>query len=141
MHQEMDFRALLVKVQDCLSDGDRRRLHFLFGNVIPRQLRDDPSISGTLNVLESLFDRGLIDDHDFDFLTQAFRQIQCTDVVKRLEGSLTSSSSHRIAVLLRFSPCTSPASSEVGGNAVDIVGRSDERQRGRQGLHCQSVSS
>ena len=92
MTQEMDFRALLVKVQDSLSDGDRRRLHFLFGNVIPRQLRDDPSISGTLNVLESLFDRGLIDDHDFEYLTQAFRQIQCTDVVNRLEGSSTSPS-------------------------------------------------
>ncbi|CAF1316463.1 unnamed protein product [Adineta ricciae] len=86
LKQELHFRGLLLKLQDSLTDTDRCRLHFLFGNVIPRRLRDDPSIGGTLNLLESLFDRGLINDQDFDYLIQAFRQIQRHDIVQRLES-------------------------------------------------------
>ena len=85
LNQELHFRGLLLKLQDSLTDTDRCRLHFLFGNVIPRRLRDDPSIGGTLNLLESLFDRGLINDQDFGYLIQAFRQIQRHDIVQRLE--------------------------------------------------------
>ncbi len=69
---EIYFRTLLIKLQDSLSDTDRYRLHFLFGNIIPRKLCDDPSISGILNLLELLFDRGLINDQDFDNLIKAF---------------------------------------------------------------------
>ena len=87
MDDKFDFRALLLKIQDGLSNDDRRRLHFLFGNVIPRHLRDDPSIAGTLSILESLFDQGKISDQDFDYLLGAFREIRCYDAVKRLEGN------------------------------------------------------
>jgi hypothetical protein len=90
MNHEMHFRALLIKLQDALSDSDRCRLHFLFGNIIPRQLRDDPSISGTLNLLETLFDRGLIDEHDFDCLIEVFNELQCRDIVQRLRGLILS---------------------------------------------------
>ena len=86
MDHQFDLRALLVKVQDCLSDSDRCRLHFLFGDIIPRKLRDDPSISGTLNLLESLFDQDKINDQDLSLLVEAFREISCYDAVKRLEG-------------------------------------------------------
>lgn len=86
MHHETNLRSLLIKLQDSLSDSDRCRLHFLFGNVIPRKLRDDPSINGTLHVIESLFDRGLIDDQDFSYLIQAFREIHRPDIAKRLKG-------------------------------------------------------
>jgi len=51
MDQQFDFRALLVKLQDCLSDNDRRRLHFIVGDTIPRHLRDDPTLGGTLSLL------------------------------------------------------------------------------------------
>lgn len=88
MNHETLFRGLLIKLQDELSETDRHRLHFLFGSIIPRRLRDDPSIAGTLNLLEVLFDRGLINDYDFDSLIQAFVEIQRYDIVKRLKGSL-----------------------------------------------------
>ena len=86
MDQQFDFRALLIKLQDNLSDNDRRRLHFILGDTIPRQLRDDPTLGGTLSLLESLFDQAKISEQDFDYLIQAFREIPCYDGVRRLEG-------------------------------------------------------
>ncbi|CAF1362209.1 unnamed protein product, partial [Rotaria sordida] len=50
----MDFRALLVQVQDRLSDADRRRLHFLFAGDIPKWYNIHPSMSGTLDLLQWL---------------------------------------------------------------------------------------
>jgi len=86
MPDEFQFRELLVKVQDSLSDIDRRRLHFLFGDVIPRRLRDDPSINSSLDVLETLIDRGKINDQDFQYLIIAFDKIDRHDVAERLRG-------------------------------------------------------
>ena len=86
MDEQYDFRALLLKLQDCLSVDDRRRLHFLMGDTIPRQIRDDPTLGGTLHLLESLFDQAKIDAQDFDCLIRAFREIGCHAAVKRLIG-------------------------------------------------------
>ncbi|CAF1639663.1 unnamed protein product [Adineta ricciae] len=85
MSGQFDFRALLIKVQDLLSDGDRVRLHFLLGDDIPRNLRDNPSLSGTLSVLESLFDKDIISEQDCDYLIEAFKKIHCYDAAKRLQ--------------------------------------------------------
>ncbi|UJR33262.1 hypothetical protein I4U23_020717 [Adineta vaga] len=85
MDEQFDFRALLVKLQDCLSDNDRRRLHFIVGDTIPRQLRDDPTLGGTLNLLETLFDQAKISEQDFNYLIQVFREIHCHEGVKRLK--------------------------------------------------------
>ncbi len=87
MDEQFDFRALLLKLQDCLSENDRLRLHFLVGDMIPRQIRDDPTLGGTLHLLESLFDRGRIDSQDFTYLIDAFREIKCYAAVQRLKGS------------------------------------------------------
>ncbi len=86
MDEQFDFRALLIKLQDCLSDNDRRRLHFIVGDTIPRYLRDDSTLGGTLSLLESLFDRAIISEQDFDYLIHAFNEIQCYEAVKRLKG-------------------------------------------------------
>jgi hypothetical protein len=88
MDEQFDFRALLIKLQDCLSDNDRRRLHFIVGDTIPRHLRDDPTLGGTLNLLESLFDRAKISEQDFNYLIHAFNEIHCYEGVKRLQGIL-----------------------------------------------------
>ncbi|UJR11826.1 hypothetical protein I4U23_016006 [Adineta vaga] len=85
MSGQFDFRALLIKVQDLLSDRDRVRLHFLLGDDIPRNLRDNSSLSGTLSVLESLFDKDMISDQDCDYLIEAFKKIHCYDAAKRLQ--------------------------------------------------------
>jgi hypothetical protein len=81
-----DFRAVLLKIQDILSDKDRQRLHFLLGDDIPRYLRDDPSLSGTLRVLESLLEKAIISDQACDYLIDAFNKIRCHDAAKRLKS-------------------------------------------------------
>jgi hypothetical protein len=86
MDRKFDFRALLIQIQNRLSDDDRCRFHFLIGDIIPRHQRDDCTLSGTLTLLESLFDRAMISDDDLDFLLRVFREIQCYDAVKRLQG-------------------------------------------------------
>lgn len=90
MDEQFDFRAFLVKLQDGLSENDRRRLHFIVGDTIPRHLRDDPTLGGTLSLLESLFDRAKISEQDFDYLIQIFQEIHCWDGVKRLQGRVHS---------------------------------------------------
>ncbi|CAF4499651.1 unnamed protein product [Rotaria socialis] len=77
-------RAILLKLQDRLTDDDRKRLHFFFGNDVPRRIRDDPSLGGTLSLMESLFDQDKINEEDFTFLINAFEAIQCIDTAKLL---------------------------------------------------------
>ncbi|CAF2767947.1 unnamed protein product [Rotaria sp. Silwood2] len=91
MSGDFDFRALLLKIQDLLSDNDRHRFLFLLGEDVPRYLRDDPSLSGTLHVLESLFEQAIISNQDCDYLIKAFKKIHCNDAAKRLEGSFLQS--------------------------------------------------
>ena len=82
----LHLRAIILKLQDRLSDDDRRRLHFFLGNDVPRRIRDDPSLAGTLCLMESLFDQDKINEQDFTFLINAFDEIQCIDAVKLLKG-------------------------------------------------------
>ncbi|CAF3849033.1 unnamed protein product [Rotaria magnacalcarata] len=77
-------RAILLKLQDRLTDDDRKRLHFFFGNDVPRRIRDDPSLGGTLSLMEFLFDQDKINEEDFTFLINAFEAIQCVDAAKLL---------------------------------------------------------
>jgi hypothetical protein len=80
-------RVILLKLQDRLSDDDRKRLHFFIGNDVPRRIRDDPSLGGTLSLLESLFDQDKINEQELMFVINAFDEIQCIDAVKLLRGN------------------------------------------------------
>ncbi|CAF0954028.1 unnamed protein product [Adineta steineri] len=77
-------RAIILKLQDRLSNDDRKRLHFYLGNDVPRRIRDDPTLSGTLSLMDSLFDQDKVNEKDFTFLINAFDEIQCIDAVKLL---------------------------------------------------------
>ncbi|CAF1221278.1 unnamed protein product [Adineta steineri] len=77
-------RAMILKLQDRLSNDDRKRLHFYLGNDVPRRIRDDPTLSGTLSLMDSLFDQDKVNEKDFSFLINAFDEIQCIDAVKLL---------------------------------------------------------
>jgi len=81
-------RAIILKLQDRLSNDDRQRLHFFLGDDVPRRIRDDPTLGGTLALMESLFDQDKINERDFTFLINAFDEIQCIDAVKLLRGIL-----------------------------------------------------
>lgn len=80
-------RGIILKLENRLSDSDRKRLHFFLGNDVPRRIRDDPSLGGTLSLIESLFDQDKINEQDFTFLINAFDEIQCLDAVKLLRGN------------------------------------------------------
>jgi len=79
-------RSIIIKLESRLSDDDRERLHFYLGNDVPRKIRDDASLRGTLRLMDSLFDQDKINEQDFTFLIRAFEQIQCRDAVRLLKG-------------------------------------------------------
>ncbi|CAF3792782.1 unnamed protein product [Rotaria sp. Silwood1] len=84
MMNNLQFRGLLLRLQERLSDNDRKRLHFFFGNDIPRSIRDNPTLSGTLSLLESLLDQEKINEQDFTYLIKAFDEIRCIDAANLL---------------------------------------------------------
>ncbi|CAF4200778.1 unnamed protein product, partial [Adineta steineri] len=49
-------RAIILKLQDRLSDDDRKRLHFCLDSDAPRPIRDDPPLNETLSLMDSPFD-------------------------------------------------------------------------------------
>ncbi|CAF1273868.1 unnamed protein product [Adineta steineri] len=81
----LDFRVLLIQLSNQLSNDSREGLHFVIGPMVPRKIRDDCTPTGTLHLLEFLFDRTLISDKNFDYLICAFRKISCYDAVERLQ--------------------------------------------------------
>ena len=87
-------RRILLKIQDLLSDDDRKRLHFLFGPEVPRRIRDDSSLGGTLSLLESLFDKNKISEEDFTCFIDALEAIHCPQAANLLRGELLVS--HRL---------------------------------------------
>lgn len=86
---EMDdhhLRSILLNLHSRLSDNDRERLHFYLQNDVPRPLVDDSSLSGTLKLMQSLFDQDKINENDFTFLINAFERIRCFDAANLLKG-------------------------------------------------------
>ncbi|UJR07747.1 hypothetical protein I4U23_012031 [Adineta vaga] len=81
-------RGTLLNLQDRLSDDDRKRLHFFLGNDVPRRIRDDQSLGGTLSLMESLFDQDKIKQNDVTLLIKAFDQIGCLDAARHLEEQM-----------------------------------------------------
>ena len=81
-------RAVLVSLQDRLSVEDRARLHFYLKNEVPRMIGDDSTLTGTLKLMDSLFDQDKINDTDFDLLIDAFTQIRCLDAAQTLKSIL-----------------------------------------------------
>ncbi|CAF0718852.1 unnamed protein product [Adineta steineri] len=77
-------RSIIIKLQDCLSNDDRERLHFLLGDDVPRRLQDNTTLSGTLSIMQSLFDRNKISEQDFTFLINVFEEIPCPHAVNLL---------------------------------------------------------
>ncbi|CAF0718906.1 unnamed protein product [Adineta steineri] len=87
MDDNSHLRRIIIKIQARLSDDDRKYLHFFFGDDIPRRIRDDPTLGGTLCAMESLFDRDIISGDDFTYLINAFEAIGCLDAVTILKDN------------------------------------------------------
>ena len=88
MDEDFEFRAVLIKIQDVLSDTDRVQLHFLFGKDIPRSLQSNGSLETALDALQILFDKAKISRNNYDYLVRALRAIQRHDCAQILLGKL-----------------------------------------------------
>ncbi len=78
--------SILLNLQQRLSDNDRERLDLYLKNAVPKPVRDDSKLSGTLKLIQSFFDQDKINEKDFTSLIDAFKQIQCFDAVNLLQG-------------------------------------------------------
>ena len=81
-----NLRSVIVKIQDRLSDDDRARLHFYIGDKVPRAIRDNMTLCGTLCLIQCLFERNYVNEDDLSMLINAFETINCIDAVKMLKG-------------------------------------------------------
>ena len=86
MSEDFDFRVVLIKIQNLLSDSDRKQLHFLFGEDIPRTLQEDGSLSSSIDAFQRLLDGAKISPTDCEYLVRALREIKREDCIKRLSG-------------------------------------------------------
>jgi len=95
MDQQIEFRALLLRILNELSYDARCSFLFVLGDTIPRIQRDNTTFLGTLTAMESLFERAKISLDDCQYLIDAFEKIQCYKAADRLQGlpSFSSSSS------------------------------------------------
>ena len=82
----MDFRGFLINIFNQLSDDNRKALHFLVANGVTCKVRDDCTPAGSLQLLDSLFDRGLISEENFDYLINVFEKIKCYDASNQLKS-------------------------------------------------------
>jgi hypothetical protein len=82
-----DLRAMILKVESRLSEDDRKRLHFFLRDDVPQRFIDDLSLSGTLNLIDSLITQDIINENNVNFLIDAFYQIRCFDAVRLLKGT------------------------------------------------------
>jgi hypothetical protein len=74
-----DLRAILIKIQDQLSDDDRKRFCSFFS-------QDDSSLDGSLRPIDSLTDLDKINKQNITDLIEILEKIQCVEGVKLLKG-------------------------------------------------------
>lgn len=79
-------REVLLHLLSRLTDYDRERLHFFLQNDVPRPLVDDCSSSGTLKLIQSLFDQDKIREENVILLIAAFEKIGCADAAQLLKS-------------------------------------------------------
>lgn len=69
-------RSILLKVQDCLRDSERERLHLYSADDVSLRIRDEPSLGGTFSQMESLFEQDKVNELDVTVLVQGFTAIE-----------------------------------------------------------------
>ena len=85
---DREIKGIILNLHRRLTDNDRARLHFYLEKQVPRPLADDSSFSGTLRLMQNLFDEDKINEKNFTLLIEAFEKIQCFDAVDMLKGKI-----------------------------------------------------
>jgi hypothetical protein len=72
MPSDLDFRELLINLEDEMSNEDRKKFVFMLGDDIPRRKRDEPLVE----IFTILIDRGRISQTDCSYLLTIFDKIK-----------------------------------------------------------------
>jgi len=88
MDRQFDCRVLLANIPKTLSDDERKLFGFVIGDIVSRVDREDTTLGGILNIIESLFQQEIITEDNLGFLIQVFDAINVKTAVRRLKGSL-----------------------------------------------------
>jgi hypothetical protein len=72
MPSDLDFRELLINLEDDMSNEDRKKFVFMLSNDIPRRKRDEPLVE----IFTILIDRGLISQTDCSYLIDRFDRLK-----------------------------------------------------------------
>jgi len=88
MDRQFDCRVLLANIPHTLSDDERKLFSFVIGDIVSRVDRDNNTLGGILNIIESLFQQEIITEDNLDFLIKVFDAINVKTAVRRLKGLL-----------------------------------------------------
>jgi hypothetical protein len=88
MDRQFDCRVLLANIPNTLSDDERKLFNFVIGNIVSRVDRENTTLGGILNIIETLFQQERITEDNLGFLIEVFDAINVKTAVSRLKGSL-----------------------------------------------------
>ncbi|CAF5108075.1 unnamed protein product, partial [Rotaria sp. Silwood1] len=74
MPSDIDFRELLINLDDEMSIEERKRFVFLLGDDIPRRKRDEPLV----DIFTILIDRGRISRMNCNYLVEILTRMKLT---------------------------------------------------------------
>lgn len=79
-------RLVLIQAIETLAPDDRDRLHFFFGEDVPRIVRENRTTHGTLLLLETLFEREKLKENSLIDLILVFRRLNCLRAAEILQS-------------------------------------------------------
>lgn len=102
MPSDLDFRFLLLELDDEMSDGERKRFVFLLGSDIPKRCRTEP----LSEIFTILMDRGRISETDCTYLEKILETLKMTKLaykIARYSAGKTKLRIFLLAIVLLFS--------------------------------------
>lgn len=79
-------RLAIVRALEFINDDERHRLHFIFGDQVPRPVRENRTVNGTLTLIETLFEREKLNQNDLTTLINVFRRLKCVGAAEVLQS-------------------------------------------------------
>ncbi|CAF1032799.1 unnamed protein product, partial [Adineta ricciae] len=80
MPSEREFRALLLAIEDDLSDEERKKFVFLLADDVPRRIKDGPLV----DIFTELINRGHISKSHCGYLVKIFESMKLLTVAYRI---------------------------------------------------------
>ncbi|CAF3773496.1 unnamed protein product [Rotaria socialis] len=85
MPSDVEFRRLLIDLDDEMSNDERKRFIFLLGNDIPKRKRDEPLV----DIFTILIDRGRISESNCNYLVELLERTKLTALAYKVASYST----------------------------------------------------